>query len=148
MAPHRRYTAKQRAAAVGMASLTSVEAAAETTGIPRRTLGYWMDQPKFAELRLKTREQVADEMWAAIQVGVQEVVKGLSGDAPLRDKSVALGILYDKHALMTGLATSRSESRDLTGTMPDADLIAAVAEADAITGAGRTETEDPVPAEG
>jgi transposase-like protein len=114
MAERRRYTKSQKAHAVSLALLTSVEAAAEAEGVPRTTLDYWMDRPEFVELRNKTRDAVADEMWTAVQVGLREVVKGLSGDAPLRDKSVALGILYDKHALLTGAATSRSESRDLT----------------------------------
>ena len=137
----RRYTAKEKAAAVGIASLSSAEAASDQLGIPRRTIGYWMDSPEFAELRLKTRDQVADELWTAIQIGIGEVAKGLVGDAPLRDKATATGILYDKHALLMGMATSRSESRDLTGTMPDADLIAAVDEADAITSERRAATE-------
>lgn len=148
MPAHRRYTKAQKADAVAAAVLTSTEAASEQTGIPRTTITYWLDQPEFVELRRKTRDEVADQMWAAIQVGLQEVAKGLSGDAPLRDKSVALGILYDKHALLTGMATSRSESRDLTGTMSDAELIAAVDEAVEITSQGGITEEAPVPAEG
>jgi len=144
MATRRRYTAKQRAEAAGIAVVEGATRAAEDTGIPRKTIEYWLDRPEFAELRLKTRDQVADQMWAAIQIGLREVAKGLEGEAPLRDKSVTLGILYDKHALLTGMATSRSESRDLTGTMSDAELIAAVAEADEITG----EERDPVAREG
>lgn len=133
MAERRRYTKTQKAHAVSLALLTSVEAAAEAEGIPRTTLDYWMDRPEFVGLRSKTRDQVADEMWTAVQVGLREVVKGLAGDAPLRDKSVALGILYDKHALLTGMATSRAESRDLTGTLSDADIIAALREAERAT---------------
>lgn len=141
--PRRRYTKSEKAAAVASATLTSVEAAAETRGVPESTLRYWMDQPEFAKLREKTRDQVADEFWTAIQVGVQEVAKGLRGDAPLRDKATAVGILYDKHALLTGGATGRTESRDLTGTLADADLIAAVAEAVEIASGGG----DPSPGE-
>ena len=134
---HRRYTQEQKAQAVAEAMLTSTEAASETLGIPRRTIGYWMEQPAFAALRQQTREQVAEKFWSAIQIGVDQVAIGLQNPkAPLRDKATALGILYDKHALLTGSATSRSESRDLTGTMSDAELVAAVREAERITSEG------------
>ena len=120
MTTRRRYTKAEKAQAVAAAAMTSTEAASESLGIPRRTLGYWTTLPEFAELRQKTREDVADMFWGAVQIGVDQVAIGLlDPDAPLRDKSVALGILYDKHALLTGQATSRSESRALTEDMDD-----------------------------
>lgn len=130
MTQRRRYTRSEKAEAVGMAVMAGAKATSERTGIPRRTIDYWANLPEFADLRTKTREDVADQMWAAIQMGVQEVAKGILGDAPLRDKATALGILYDKHALLTGSATARTESRDITGTLSDADLIAALHEAE------------------
>lgn len=151
MAPRRRYTKDQKARAVAAATLSSAEAASEALGIPRRTIGYWLDSEEFAELRHKGRDQVADQMWAAIQVGVEEVTRGLrDSETPLSAKSVALGILYDKHALLTGGATGRTESRDLTGTLADADIIDAVRTAEAIAAGGpdRGEAEDPQPPEG
>jgi hypothetical protein len=145
MAARRRYTRTEKAEAVGQAIATSAEVASEQTGIPATTIRYWAKHPDFAELRETTRDQLADELWATIQVGVSEVAKGLRApDVPLRDKVVALGVLYDKHALLTGAATSRSESRDITGTVSDAELVAAVREAEHLTGAGRT----PAPVEG
>jgi hypothetical protein len=147
VAPRRRYTAKQRAAAVGIATVEGVTEAERQTGIPKTTIQYWGDKPEFAHLRTTARDKVADEFWIGIQIGLKAVVAGFDGDASVKDKAMALGTIYDRHALLTGMATSRSESRDLTGTMPDADLIAAVDEADAITSSGRTETEDPIPAE-
>lgn len=115
MAERRRYTKRQKAEAVATATMTSEEAASETLGIPRRTLGYWMTLPEFAELRQKTPEGVADMFWAAIQIGVDQVAIGLlDSETQLRDKATALGILYDKHALLTGAATSRSEHRDIS----------------------------------
>lgn len=139
--PRRRYTKREKAQAVAAATLTSTEAAAESTGIPRTTIQYWMDQPEFVELRQKTREQVADEMWAGIQVGVREVVKGLTGDAPLKDKATAVGILYDKHALLTGGATGRTESRELND-LPDSTYVEALRAARDLTRVGR-ESPDP-----
>lgn len=141
MATHRRYTRKEKAEAVAAATLSNATAASEALGIPETTIRYWLDDPQFVELRSKTRDDVGEQFWAAIQMGLKEVANGLRDPlAPLRDKATALGILYDKHALLTGGATARSESRDLTGTMADADLISAVREAEAITGSreGRT----------
>ena len=116
------------------ATLSSTEAASEALGIPKSTLRYWLDQPEYVELRTKTRDDVAEQFWAAIQVGLKEVAQGLlDPDAALRDKATALGILYDKHALLTGGATNRSESRDITGSISDAELVAAVREAERLT---------------
>lgn len=122
--------------------MSNVEAAAAETGIPRTTIDYWMDKPEFVELRNKTGDQVADAMWAVIQQGIRRIAELIPTTDDLAKVGVAVGILYDKRALLTGMATSRSESRDLTGTMLDADLIAAVDEAVAITGQRRAETED------
>lgn len=129
--PRARYTKEQKAQAVTAALTSSTEAAAEQTGIPRSTLRYWLEHPEFAELRQTTRDALAEQMWATIQIGVAEVARGIKdADTPFRDKVIALGVLYDKHALLTGAATSRSESRDLTGTLSDAELVAAVREAE------------------
>jgi hypothetical protein len=129
--------------------MAGVPATAEAMGIPETTIRYWLDDPAFVALREKTREEVADRMWAAIQVGVDEIAKGLRDpDAPLRDKATATGILYDKHALLTGGATTRSESRDITGSLTDGELIAAVREAQRITGDGGTPSEAPLEAAG
>jgi transposase-like protein len=134
----RRYSKTEKARVVADALNSSTEAASERAGIPRSTVRYWLDQPEFASLRHETREAVAEQFWAAIQVGLKEVANGLRDpDTALRDKSVALGILYDKHALLTGGATNRSESRDITGSISDADLVAAVREAERLTGEGR-----------
>lgn len=141
MTQRRRYTKVQKAEAVAAATLSSTEAASDRLGIPQSTIRYWLDDPQFVELRSKTRDDVAESMWAAIQVGIKEVANGLRDpDAPLRDKSVALGVLYDKHALLTGGATNRSESRDITNTISDAELHAAVVEADHIARARSRES--------
>ena len=151
MAARRRYTKTEKAAAVGKALNSSTEAAAEALGIPRSTIRYWIDDPEFAALRHESRDAVAESMWAAIQVGIKEVANGLTDpDTALRDKSVALGILYDKHALLTGGATARAENRDITGSITDADLISAIREAEHLTGAsagGTAEAPETTPEE-
>ena len=133
MTTHRRYTKAQKAEAVAAATLSNTAAAAEELGIPENTIRYWLDSPEFVELRTKTRDEVGERLWSAIQVGIDEVAKGLRSDAPLRDKATAVGILYDKHALLTGGATARSENRDITGSLSDADVATAIRYAEDLT---------------
>lgn len=141
----RRYTKRTQTNAVGIAVVEGVTEAERQTGIPKETIHYWTKKPEFAQLRTTARETVADQFWVGIQIGIEQVAAGLAGDAPLKEKAAALSILYDRHALMTGMATSRTESRDLTGTIADADLAAAIREAVEITaGSGSPSTpEDP-----
>lgn len=119
MPAHRRYTKREKTQAVAAATMTSAEAASETLGIPRRTIGYWLEKPEFAELRHKTREDLTDEFWATIQVGLHRMVELIPATDDLQKVSVAVGILYDKHALLSGGVTQRTESRDLTDVFDD-----------------------------
>ena len=148
MPTHRRYTKAQKADAVAAATLSNVPAVAEAMDIPETTIRYWLDSPEFVELRNKTRDEVGERLWSAIQVGIDEVAKGLRSDAPLRDKATAVGILYDKHALLTGGATGRTESRDITGTLSDSDVATAIRYADDLTrgsGTGTAEAAEGTP---
>lgn len=134
--PRRSYTPEQKAKAVGLAVVHGVVKAAEESGVPKQRVSDWLaDIDPSGQMRTKSRDKVAEEMWAVIQIGVQEVSKGIQGDAPLRDKVVAVGVLYDKFALLTGSATSRTESRDISGTLSDADLVNIVREAEQIASA-------------
>lgn len=119
MATRRRYTKADRAAAVGLAVVKGTEAAAEELGIPRTTLAYWMDKPEFVELRQKSADQVAEAMWVAMQAGIARVVELIPLTEDIAKVSIALGVLYDKRALLTGGATSRAESRALTEDFDD-----------------------------
>jgi hypothetical protein len=149
VATRRRYTAKQRAEVAGIALVEGVTEAGRQTGVPKQTIDYWLSKPEFGQLRTTARDVVADQFWIGIQVGLREVVKGIQDpDVPLKDKHAALGTIYDRFALLSGMATARSESRDLTGTLSDADVIAAIAEADTVASTGGTAPEDPQPAEG
>lgn len=122
---------------------SSTKAAADRAGINESTVRYWLDDPQFATLRDKSRDAVAAEFWTAIQVGIREVTKGLQdADTGLRDKAVALGVIYDKHALLTGGATNRSESRDITGTLADADIAEAIRAAERLVAAGESGTAE------
>jgi hypothetical protein len=144
VATRRRYTAKQKAEAVGIAVVEGVTEAERQTGIPKTTIDYWQNMPEFVQLRTTARETVADQFWAGIQIGLREVVKGLQADdVPLRDKHAALGTIYDRHALLTGGATGRTESRDLND-LPDSAYVAAIQEARRLSSG---EGADPAPAE-
>lgn len=134
----RRRPARERAEAVGIAVFEGVTAAERETGIPKQTIHEWLQSDEFGHLRTRARDVVAAEWWAGVQVGFAAVLEGLRDpDQPLRDKAQALAVLYDRLALMTGGATSRMESRDITGTLSDADLIDAIREAQRLIGDGR-----------
>ena len=145
MVPRRRYTAKQKAAAVGVALVDGVTEAERQTGIPKETIHYWQSKPEFAQLRTTAREVVVDQFWIGLQVGLREVLKGIESDAPLKEKSDALRVIADRYALLTGDATSRMESRELND-LPDSSYVSAIREARALVGDGGA-SPDPAPAE-
>jgi hypothetical protein len=96
----RRYSQDQKAEAVGIAAIEGQTAAAELTGIPLTTINAWFNKPEFVDMRSEKREAVEQMFWVGIQIGLKAVIEGLTGgDAKLSERSVALGILYDKHAL-------------------------------------------------
>lgn len=109
----RRYTRQQKMAAVAEAEVNGAEAASESTGIPRRTIGYWLDHPEFAELRQKTREEQRDGYRVLIAKAQERLVSAIPTMEP-RDVTILLGVAQDKDLLLSGDATARSESRDLT----------------------------------
>ena len=114
MATRRRYTAKQKAEAVGIAVVEGVTAAERSTGIPKQTIHYWTEQPEFGQFRTTARETVIDSLWIGVQIGARELVAGLQGDAPLHHKAAAWQALTDRYLLLSGEATSRSEHRDIS----------------------------------
>ena len=128
-----KYSIEQKAEAVGLATSIGVTKAARVTGISKQTIHQWTKRPEYEDLRETARERVVETFWVAMQMGLSAVVDGFETDAPLRDKAVALATVYDRWALLTGGATARSEQRDITGTLSDTDLLAAVREAERIT---------------
>jgi hypothetical protein len=119
MPTRRRYTAKERAAAVGIAVADGVTAAERKTGIPKTTIDYWQGKPEFVQLRTTAREIVVEQFWIGMQVGLREVIKGIEGDAPLREKAEAMKIMADRYALLTGAVTSRTETLAVTDGLDD-----------------------------
>lgn len=116
--PRRRYTRRTKAAAVVAAAVTTVAAAAEASGIPENTLRYWFDAPEFVELRAKTRDDLAAESMGMAHKVLQEISRRLPEFEP-RDLSVLYGILTDKGQLLSGAATGRLETRDITEKLDD-----------------------------
>ena len=105
--------------ALGIAVVEGVPAASQATGIPERTIRQWQDTPEFAELRQRTKEQVADEWWAIVQKGFRRVAALLDGTDDIQKAATATAIVTDKMLLIRGEATSRTESKDLTHDLDD-----------------------------
>lgn len=140
----RSYSATQKAEAVGIALVAGQTAAAEQTGIPKQTIDYWMDKPEFGHLRTRTREEFEAALWTGLQVGLEAIVEGFK-TGELRDRASAFGTLYDRYALMTGQATSRTESRSITEGMDDHERAALRTIIDgALAAAGPSAEGDPV----
>lgn len=118
VAKRRKYTRRQKAAAVIAAEMSTVASASAQMGIPERTVGYWFDSPAFAELRAKTREDLAAESMALAHKALQVIDSKLDSFEP-RDLSVLYGILTDKGQLLSGAATSRTEHRELLADFDD-----------------------------
>jgi transposase-like protein len=120
VAERRRYTKRQKAEAVVEALGSSTLAASQKLGIPDSTLEYWMDHPEFANLREKTREQIAEGSMVLANLAQAELSRKVkAGEVEPRDLAVIYGIAIDKAQLLAGMATNRTESRTLTDGLPD-----------------------------
>lgn len=143
------YTKRQKATAVIAAELTNPTAAAKATGIPHQTIRRWREDPEMREYVTKTRDVLAEEMQALAALAVATIVTDVrAGKFEPRDLVTLMGVATEKSLLLSGDATSRTETRDLTHTLPDADIRAAIREAERLTGAGGTAPEAPEPTEG
>ena len=138
MVQKRRYTASQKLATVMAAETTSLTETAEVTGIPKSTIFHWMKDPEMEQARTKARETMGEVAglvgylaWASLG---QMIV---DGKVEPRDLAFTAKAATELHILMTGGATARTESRDLTGTLSDGDVRDAIREAYRLTGANR-----------
>lgn len=114
----RRYTRKDKVAAVTAAAASSVLAAAEASGIPPTTIDYWMHQPEFVKLRDRTREELADEFKVLAHAATQRLI-ALMPTMDARDLTVLASMSVDKAQLLKGEATQRTETRDITADLDD-----------------------------
>jgi hypothetical protein len=148
MAERRRYTKREKVTAVLAADMTSQEAAAEATGIPRTTIRYWLSDPELAELRHNARAGMAEEALVVARLAWGKLAEAIrNGKLDAEQLLTAVGIATDKATLLSGGATSRHETRDLTANLDDHERDAL---ADAIDAwlAGRTDTTVGEPAVG
>jgi hypothetical protein len=118
MAPRRRYTKKTQASAVTVALASSTQAAAEQTGIPRTTIDYWLHKPEFDDLRNNTREELAEGSKVVAHMALEAIQRRLDEFEP-HTLVVLYGVMTDKSELLTGGATSRTETRTLTDGFDD-----------------------------
>jgi hypothetical protein len=136
-------------AAILAADASSLTAASEATGIPRKTIAYWMDRPEFAELRQNAREGMAEDALMVARLAWKKLGEAIAaGELEARDLVIATGMATDKSQLLNGAATSRTEARDISGTISDVELAAAIREAESIATAGRSEEAAEEPAAG
>lgn len=142
----RHYAKREKATAVIAAELTSNLAVERATGIPNSTVSRWRDDPELQIFVDKTRDVMAEEMSGLAALAMQAIQAKLrAGEFEPRDLVVLLGVAMDKALLLSGDATSRSETRDITGSIADADIADIIREAEHLVGAGRSGT--PTPAE-
>jgi hypothetical protein len=125
MAGRRRYTKREKATAVIAAEMSNELQASEATGVPRSTLRYWMDDPQFASLRQKTRED-AVAGFGVLMHAAQGRLMTLIPTMEARDLTVLLGVATDKAQLLAGHATDRTETRDLGNPFDDHETRALV----------------------
>ena len=119
----RRYTKAEKLEAVAQATVNGPEQAATATGIPRTTILYWLDQPEFVALRQKTRDEMRDGFKVLVH-RAQEALMGRIAEMEPRDLTILLGVATDKTLLMSGDATTRAETRDLSNELDDHERVA------------------------
>lgn len=134
MAPRRRYTKREKLAAVVAAEMSGITEASKQTGIPKQTIDYWMDNPEFGRIRTKTRDDLADEIKVVAHLAWQRIAESLAaGTMEPRDALFAAEKATSLRLLMSGDATSRTETRDLSGTLSDGDVRDLIREAVTLT---------------
>lgn len=117
-------------AAVMAAEMTSLTQASGSTGIPKSTLFGWMNDPELAQIRTRTREDLADEIKVVAHMAWQAIAQSLrDGTMEPRDAIFAAEKATSLQLLMSGDATARTETRDISGTLSDSDIREAIREA-------------------
>ena len=145
----RNYPRKTKLTALVAADMMTVEGAATATGIPARTIYRWRADPAMSEFVTQTREALADDIQAVAALAWSHLAERIrAGNIDTRDLIMAAGVAIDKSQLLNGGATSRTEARDITGTLSDLDVIGAIREANALATAGRASEAPEDPPEG
>lgn len=116
----RKYTKRQKLTAVLAADMTSQEAAAIATGIPRTTLLHWLKDPEMVELRQNARALMAEEALVVARMAWGKLADAIRHDRLDTDQLLtAVGLATDKAQLLGGAATTRAEVRDISGSLDD-----------------------------
>ena len=114
----RRYTKAEKATVVIAAEMSTAAAASQASGVPESTVRYWLDNPKFAELRVKTREEAAAGFSVLMHMAQEQLQKLIPTMEP-RDLTILLGVSAEKAQLLGGGPTSRTETRALSDDFDD-----------------------------
>jgi hypothetical protein len=146
MTTNRRYTKRQKLATVMAAEMSTVAQAAKAIGAPESTVRYWMDDPSFAEFRAKTRDDMVEGTALLAHRILGRISETLDQFEP-RDLTILFGVMVDKAQLLSGNATGRLETRDLSGSLSDADITEAIRAAEDYTRAGHSGTAEATPGE-
>jgi len=145
----RAYSKRTKLATVMAAEMTSLTEASKTSGIPKSTVKRWLDDPDMALWRTSTREDLAEEIGAVAHLAWARVASTLrSGEMEPRDAIFAAEKATSLQILMSGGATSRNETRDISGTLSDIDILEAIRAADdyaraSVSGAPETPSGTP-----
>jgi hypothetical protein len=116
----RRYTRKEKLAAVLAAEMGGVVQAEKQTGIRESTIRYWMQLPEFAEVRAKTREDLREEVSVVAHLAWGAIAKALAaGTMEPRDAIFAAEKATNLQLLMGGEATARTENVSITDGLDD-----------------------------
>lgn len=116
--PYRKYDKRTKLAVVMAADMVGVVQASEQSGIPHSTISSWVDRPEFAEIRRKTREDLASEIKTVAHLAWQRIAETIKEMEP-RDALFAADKASTLMLLMSGEATSRTESRSLMDDLND-----------------------------
>ncbi len=117
---YRRYDKREKMTVVMAAEMSNAAAAAEAHGVPESTLSRWLNDPELVEMRAKTRESLAEDMKVLAVMALRALVEAIqAGKVMPRDLVMALGVAVDKAQLLSGQATGRIETKDITETLDD-----------------------------
>ena len=132
-----RHTERTKMTVVLASDMTSTKAVAEATGIARSTIIEWRKDPKYDTFRHNAREAMAEEASLVARMVWKKIAERIDEFEP-RELTPLAEMATKNSLLLNGDATARTESRDITGTVPDAELAAAIREAESIATGGRS----------
>ena len=108
-----------------------------------------MERPEFAQVRAKTREDLADEIKVVAHMAWRAIAEALrNGTMEPRDAIFAAEKATSLQLLMSGDATARTETRDISGTLSDGDIREAIREAGRLAAPAGVAEATPGTAEG